>query len=488
MSKAVQRRTRDAFILVLLVPIITGLATLWLGRVNGENMKWVAHSQEVLRIVNRIVARAYEAESNQRGFLLTGDTSFLALYRTYSAEEWSELKRFGGLTSDNPVQQRNAAKLLNLWSDRASRMERVLEIHKGQSSGSATAQVLREGRDLMDSMNSIATGMTSEEVRLLRERMDRQRRSEVELELLLAGAVVVNVLLLYWANKLIRNYGIARDAAEMEIRRANAELEDRVQERTSELQAANDNLLRSNQDLTHFAYVASHDLQEPLRTVGSYAGLLAKRYQGQLDAQADKYIGFIVGGAKRMQNMVQDLLMYSRTGTQQFIFSRVDLDEVLAAVQQNLRLAIAESHGQIIAEPLPTLEGDESKLTMVLQNLVSNGLKFRHPDRPPAIRVSARKEGHDWVMTVQDNGIGFDQQYSDRIFVIFQRLHQVGEYPGTGIGLAICKRIVEGHGGHIWAHSTRGEGSTFSFSVPVNASRLMMQARADEASLQTQKG
>jgi light-regulated signal transduction histidine kinase (bacteriophytochrome) len=251
-----------------------------------------------------------------------------------------------------------------------------------------------------------------------------------------------------------------------EIHRLNADLERRVEARTAELQKTNEQLARSNEDLTRFAYVASHDLQEPLRMIGSYAGLLAKRYHGRLDERADDYINYVVDGAKRMQTLVRDLLAYSRAGTQELKRTRVPLLSVLDDAKRNLEVAIAESRATVTHDELPTLDVDGGKLTQVFQNLLSNALKFRNPEEPPRIHIGASVDGPCWVITIHDNGIGFDQQFSDRIFLLFQRLHQVGTYPGTGIGLAICKRIIEAHGGRISAESTPGCGTTFRFTLP----------------------
>lgn len=488
MIRTVQRRTRDAFILVLLVPALLGAATLWLEYKNSENLRWVVHTQDVLRSVNSMVSRAYQVESAQRGYLLTGDASFLDNYQQSSRDEWAELRRFGQLTSDNPVQQKNGSRLLAVWRARALLMDRVLQLRKSGPFTPEMADFLRQGRAVMNQMSSIANDMTSEEFQLLRVRRNAQKATQNALVWMFAGGLIMNILLLYWAYQLIRNYGLARDRAEQEILSTNAQLERRVAERTSELQSVNDNLTRSNEDLTRFAYIASHDLQEPLRTVGSYAGLLARRYEGKLDPQADKYIAFIVSGAKRMQTMVQDLLMYSRAGTQQITYSSVDLNALLEVVVQSLRTILTETRAQIEREKLPMMQADEGKLTLVLQNLITNAVKFRHPDRAPLVRITGEERNGEWVITVRDNGIGFDPAYADRIFVIFQRLHQVGEYPGTGIGLAICRRVVEGHGGHIWAASIPGEGSAFSFSIPVHPPARSVLAIPEASEAEAKKG
>ena len=242
------------------------------------------------------------------------------------------------------------------------------------------------------------------------------------------------------------------------LRRARDELEERVAERTRELS-------RSNAELEQFAYVASHDLQEPLRMVGSYTQLLARRYQGKLDADADEFIGYAVDGVSRMQSLINDLLAFSRVGTRGKAFEPTPLGEVFDEVVANLRAAIDESGAAVTHDPLPEVTGDRSQLLQLLQNLVSNSLKFRG-DTPPRVHVGARREGNQWVLSVADNGIGIDPAYAERIFVIFQRLHNRAAYPGTGIGLAICKKIVERHGGRIWVESESGRGSTFLFTIP----------------------
>lgn len=222
---------------------------------------------------------------------------------------------------------------------------------------------------------------------------------------------------------------------------------------------------RSNADLQQFAYVASHDLQEPLRMVSSYTQLLAKRYKGQLDADADEFIAYAVDGATRMQKLIQDLLAYSRVSTGSQPFEPTPMGAVLSYAMDNLLSAIKESQAVITHDRLPTVRGDAKQLAQVFQNLLSNAIKF-HGDQPPRIHISAQRTHDEWLFSVRDEGIGIDPQYAGRIFVIFQRLHTRAEYPGTGIGLAICKKIVERHGGRMWVESEVGKGATFWFSIP----------------------
>ena len=224
-------------------------------------------------------------------------------------------------------------------------------------------------------------------------------------------------------------------------------------------------LTNANRDLTQFAYVSSHDLQEPLRMISSYLQLLSKRYSGQLDKEADEFIQYAVDGALRLQKMINDLLAFSRIGTRGKPFELIDCNLVLDYALSNLSIAIEESGATVIRDKLPAVEADESQLVQLFQNLLENAIKFRS-DQPPRVHVSAERGDGEWLFSVKDNSIGIDPLYHDKMFVIFQRLHSAAKYTGTGIGLAICKRIVERHSGRIWVESELGKGSTFRFTIP----------------------
>jgi len=254
---------------------------------------------------------------------------------------------------------------------------------------------------------------------------------------------------------------LALYALRRQLAAQNAQLQQEIAVR-SETQAA---LQRSNTEFEQLAYVASHDMQEPLRKIASYLQLLSQRYQGQLDADADEFIGYAVDGAKRMQALINDLLAFSRVGTKAKPFAPTDCMRIVKTALADLQFAIEECGARVDIGDLPMVMGDATQLSQLFRNLISNAIKF-HRDEPPRVRVSAEPAGAFWRFTVSDNGIGIAAEYFERIFVIFQRLHGRGQYAGTGIGLAICKKIVERHGGHIEVRSVVDEGSAFDFTLP----------------------
>ena len=249
-----------------------------------------------------------------------------------------------------------------------------------------------------------------------------------------------------------RMAGIATDITER--KRAEEEVAKLVEE-----------LRRSNAELEQFAYVVSHDLQEPLRMVTSYVRLLARRYEGKLDEDADEFIGYAVDGASRMQTLINDLLAYSRVGTRGKQLVPTEMEAVFEAVRANLRVAIEESGAQLTSDKLPIVMGDESQLVQLVQNLIANAIKFRRSEEPVKIYLGAEMRDGEWLLWVRDNGIGIEEQYRERIFWIFHRLHGKGEYPGAGIGLTVCKKIVERLGGRIWVESEAATGSTFYLTL-----------------------
>jgi len=297
---------------------------------------------------------------------------------------------------------------------------------------------------------------------------------------MLIGLSAFSVILL-WRQQQMR-FNLARhEFEEAVLHKTNIELESRVEQRTRELQAeitqhrltesalqkSLEELAHSNADLEQFAYIASHDLQEPLRMVASYVQLLARRYHDKLDQSANDFIGYAVEGVTRMQRLINDLLTYSLVGTDSEYLEMTDCNQVLAEVLMNLRPLIEENQALVTQDLLPVIPAIHSQIGQVLQNLISNAIKFRRQD-PPEIHVSAQHQEGAWIISVRDNGIGIEPQYFEKIFMIFKRLHSREKYSGTGIGLAICKRIVERHHGRIWVESEYHKGTTIHFALPDN--------------------
>lgn len=274
-----------------------------------------------------------------------------------------------------------------------------------------------------------------------------------------------------------------RKKAEEELKEAHGMLEEKVEERTAELEEMNialkgnelklkdaiDELKRSNKELQSFAYITSHDLQEPLRTIASFTQLLERRYKGKLDENADEFMDYIVDAAKRMKDMIQGLLEYSRVDRMESEFVEADMNEIVENVLSNLHSVIDESSADITYDDLPVVHCGPNQMIAVFQNLIGNAIKFKKPQFPPRVHISSQLDlkKKEWVFSVEDNGIGMDPKYSNKIFGVFRQLHTREEYKGTGIGLSIVKRIIESNGGRIWFKSELGTGSTFYFTLPV---------------------
>jgi PAS domain S-box-containing protein len=285
----------------------------------------------------------------------------------------------------------------------------------------------------------------------------RKDGSEFPIEIMLSPLESADGILVTAA---IRNISARKKSEE-----DNAELERRVEERTKQLGVANQVLEQSNVELKQFAYVASHDLQSPLRSISGFVQLLQLEYEGKLDKQAQDWIRRTVQSIEQMQTLIRDLLSYSRVDARSRPFTQIPFLDIVNDALTLLDSSIHDSGAQVTWGPLPEIMGDRSQLVQLVQNLIGNGLTYRG-DQPPRIHVSVERRGTEWIFSVRDNGIGIDPKYREQIFEIFKRLHDQKEYPGTGIGLAVCRRVVNRHGGKIWVESELGHGSTFRFTIP----------------------
>ena len=447
-----------------LLLFVAGLSYWRLAR-NREDRHWVVHTYQVMAQLDGILQGMTDAETGERGYILTGDDSYLAPYQRGLTEVRDNIAAVRRLTSDNPKQQRSLDSLEPVIAERLRELHERIQVRRDTGLAAGAAAV-REGagKEYMNQVRASLGGMKTEEERLLALRSTELDASSQKTRTALVFGESLALFFLAIAGLVVHSEMRHRRQAEDDVRQLNADLERKVADRTAELAERAKDLERSNMELQQFAYVASHDLQEPLRTIASFTQLLAKRYGDKLDDTAREFIAFAVDGSKRMQTLINDLLSFSRVGTQGRSLVPVSTDAVLDAVLKNLKRSTEESRAIITRDPLPVVLADELQLSQIMQNLIGNAIKFRR-DGSAIVHIGAEQTPTGWNISVRDNGIGVAPEHSERIFVIFQRLHTKTQYPGTGIGLAICKKIAERHGGRIWLEPTPGGGSTFIFSI-----------------------
>ncbi|MFJ4713837.1 ATP-binding protein [Streptomyces sp. NPDC088785] len=448
----------------------------------------------------RLEAALVNQETGVRGYGLTGRRDFLTPYTRGRADEKAALKALDGLVAGSGEAEKD---LRAVRADVESWQRGLARPVAEASSADAvriTADRAGDGKRLFD---EVRVSLSRQQDHLLAARqhagedLDTAQRLRNVVFIAIAAVIVVLMCVIFYGLRrgvtgpltqlgtAARDVGrgqfdrelpatgpadlrqLAHDVESMRVRLV-AELA-RSEEGRALLDQQAEDLRRSNAELEQFAYVASHDLQEPLRKISSFTQLLQRRYGGKLDERADQYISFAVDGANRMQVLINDLLMFSRVGRVHDQRS-VSLEDTLASAVDSLSVAMEESGARIEHDPLPDVHGDTGQLTLLWQNLLSNAIKFRAPDRPPHIRVTVREEDDHWRFTVRDNGIGIAPEFREKVFVIFQRLHTREAYPGTGIGLAMCKKTVEFHGGTITVDPVDGDGTSISFTFPQQTS------------------
>jgi signal transduction histidine kinase len=460
MSFNAQDKLRAGFVLLLFIPVILCFMA---ARTTGhliDSAEDVAHTNEIEKKLANLLSGLKDIEVSEREFILTGNPKLLEYFNHGRPAIDRQIAELKALTRENSRQRDQLVLLEPLIPQKFEEMEKAIRLRQTEGLAAASKVILtEEGSRAMDDINTVIQRMMMEEERLLKVRTGDQSKSFNRTMAIFFSMLGLNVLLVVTLSILMKRDVEKRQREEERIRQLNAGLERRVEQRTEALR-------RSNEDLQQFAYVASHDLQEPLRMVSSYTELLKRRYKGRLDADADQFIDYAVDGVKRMNTLIHDLLAYSRAGeTPAEKLKQLNPEDTLKTVLENLQVTIDDVEATITYDPLPRVEYDPLRLSQLFQNLLTNAIKYRG-DKKPVVHITAHNSNAETVFSVIDNGIGIDPRHTEEIFGIFKRLHG-REYEGTGIGLAMCKKIVERYGGRIWVESRPGEGSTFSFSIPI---------------------
>ncbi len=501
-------RRRVVALLGVVLVLLLGLAAAEaaVAAKNRENIDAVLLKTGPLRVqAQELMSVLLDQETSVRGYAVNGDRSDLEPYQEGVKREQSLVTSIRDLSADYPDVRRSLDVVEQQTAQwRAQVAEPVITTVERDGAEAGQALITDATRQQFDGIRASVNTLQDEILTVREETADRvNSTSNTLVVLLIIAALVVTaagvVMLLSLDRILIRPLAalvsqvrevadgdyrhhiegsgppefrrLAEDIDQMRMKIAREldevrEARERIEWVNSQLQKQAEELTRSNRDLEQFAYVASHDLQEPLRKVASFCQLLQRRYAGQLDERADQYIAFAVDGAQRMQRLINDLLAFSRIGRLTTGFTEVDLNKVMGDVAGQTEAALQYSDAELTWGEMPTIRGEEPLLTNLLVNLVSNSVKFRRPDVPPKVHVSARLVDGEWEISCRDNGIGIEPEFADKIFVIFQRLHSKDAYPGTGIGLAIVKKIVEYHGGRVWVDTDADEGTTIRFTLP----------------------
>ncbi|MFG1874376.1 ATP-binding protein [Sphaerisporangium sp. NPDC049003] len=497
-------------ILTLLVAVSAGLGTWALDRTTRASDELIQRITPGLLASERLRSALLDQEAGVHGYVLSGRQEFLAGFEQGIAQERAAVAALRRSIAGSPLLADLDEIEVSAGSWRTGYARPVVETVAEQGPGTVGPVQVEAGKTSFDRIRTAVAGQadnlsrarTAATVELGRARLWRNIVFAAILAMFVLTLISVGLLLRYAVLRPLDRLGTAsRQVADGDFdhaidirgpsditmlaadvdairRRISAELSisrdahQRLQEQTDLLSEQTGELRRSNAELEQFAYVASHDLQEPVRKVTAFCQLLQHRYAAQLDERANEYISFAVDGAKRMQSLIAELLAFSRVGREQSERVPVPLDQPLDRALANLETLTEETGAVVVRPELPEVLGDPNLLAMLWQNLIGNAVKFRSPDRDPEVRIGVARAGDFWELSVGDNGIGVEPRFAEKIFVIFQRLHNRQDYEGTGIGLALCKKIVEYHGGRIHLDTERAEGTRFVFTLPASGPGL----------------
>jgi signal transduction histidine kinase len=484
MFRKLRRQLAYLFLAALLFLVGNAIVSFWSLATLYKNNSLVIHTLDVLEKIESVRADMTSAESNQRGFLLTGNAHFLDPYEEGLRDVGPAIDELAALASDNPEQVQNVAGLRPSIQERIRLLRETVDIRERSGLDAlVSGGTLERGRIEMDKLLTSIDNIEKIEKNLLAARTEQSRQSGINTIVTLSVSNLVSLGLVIFVFYLIRRDVAERDKEERLLREANESLEARVAERTTELAEANLELERSNRELQDFAFVASHDLQEPLRKIQAFGDRLRTVQAPKFDDQGRDYLDRMHSAAGRMHTLINDLLTFSRVTTKAQPFERIDLNKIANDVVSDLETTIEQAGGSVEVGDLPAMDADPMQMRQLFQNLIANALKFRKPESPPVVKVEAElvnkhasgiegSTSNEFArITITDNGIGFDEKYLDRIFTPFQRLHGRNEYEGTGIGLAVCRKIVERHGGTLTAESSAGNGATFIATMPVTQNK-----------------
>ena len=468
-------------VFIIVIGVITINVSLAIKTIDelSKTQKGLTNTGEVILSLDKLHILVLSAETGQRGYLLTENEAYLAPYEEAISLVMNQIKEVKKLRSDMVGLKSKQTELLSLVEQKLIELSFTVELAlDNNEKGALKAVMTGRGKNFYNEIKMHFDQLQNAEIQHRNHLYKKLELIEQEARFTFSISAITSFLLLFGLWVLVRVNSKTEQQYRKSLEQQNIRLAEEVQERTKELTLYSEELSRSNRELEDFAFVASHDLQEPLRKIRAFGDRLMTNFASEIDPTGQDYLKRMYNAAERMSNLISDLLEYSRINTRGKDFVKVSLDQVVNDVISDLEVAIEESAATINTKPLPEINGDMSQLNQLFLNLLSNAIKFRKSDTSPCINISYEKdmvydaasksEAMWYEIIIEDNGIGFSQEFEDKIFIPFQRLHARSQYKGTGIGLAVCRRIVERHGGVISVKSEENKGSTFTIRIPHN--------------------